>query len=361
MRSSAGASDGVVVVGRRGVVPAAHLGPRRAPAAPRPAAAAVRRHRRDERQPEPAGVDRADRSRRELELIGDVVAASSSWTKPPTIRVTSSPPAATAAHRGHDPADRPPRDEHDPPAGEQRPAPSAPASGKLRRLPTLRRPRTAHRAARGRPSGTCNIGWWPANAARPLAAMPTRTTGPNVRALGSGRHPSSPSSKQVRVPGVARRALLVDLDQEGVAVAVHPDLLHVLPVAGGLALDPVLLPRAAPVRRPPGAEAAVQRLVVHPRQHQHLAGVVLLDDRGHQAGVVAREPGGDGGIEGGHPAHYPGWRVSPAAPSRTRAGRRRPNRPHGPARRGVRAARSARGRRPRPRPRPRPWTSGARW
>ena len=35
--------------------------------------------------------------------------------------------------------------------------------------------------------------------------------------------------------------------------------------------------------RPAGGEGAVQRLVVHPADHQHLAGVVLLDHGGHQA------------------------------------------------------------------------------
>ena len=40
--------------------------------------------------------------------------------------------------------------------------------------------------------------------------------------------------------------------------------------------------RAAPVRRPAGRQRAGQRLVVHPAEHQHLAGVVLLHDRGHE-------------------------------------------------------------------------------
>ena len=40
---------------------------------------------------------------------------------------------------------------------------------------------------------------------------------------------------------MAGRALLVDLDQQGVAVAVEAHLPDPLAVAGGLALDPVLL------------------------------------------------------------------------------------------------------------------------
>src|SRR6185436_13301558 len=42
------------------------------------------------------------------------------------------------------------------------------------------------------------------------------------------------------VAGVAGHSLLVDLDEQGVAVAVEPDLLDPLAVPGGLALDPVL-------------------------------------------------------------------------------------------------------------------------
>ena len=52
----------------------------------------------------------------------------------------------------------------------------------------------------------------------------------------------------------------------------------------------------------PGRQRAAQRLVVHPAEHQHLAGVVLLHDRGHQPVGGALEPGGDGGVEGGHSA-----------------------------------------------------------
>ena len=43
----------------------------------------------------------------------------------------------------------------------------------------------------------------------------------------------------------------------------------------------------------------MQRLVVHPAEHQHLAGVVLLGDGGDQAVGAALEPGGDRGVEVG--------------------------------------------------------------
>ena len=73
-----------------------------------------------------------------------------------------------------------------------------------------------------------------------------------------------------------------------------PDVLH---VARGVALAPVLLAAAAPERRPARGQRPVQRLVVHPADHQHLAGAVLLHDGGDQAVGVPLEPGGDGRVQ----------------------------------------------------------------
>ena len=100
------------------------------------------------------------------------------------------------------------------------------------------------------------------------------------------------------VAGVARGSHLVDDEQEGVAVAVEADLLDPLDVAGGVALGPVLAARARPVRRPAGVDRAVQRLVVDPGQHQHLAGAVLLHHDGHQALRGAPQARGDRRVEG---------------------------------------------------------------
>src|SRR5690242_4598486 len=97
---------------------------------------------------------------------------------------------------------------------------------------------------------------------------------------------------------MARGPGLVDDQEQRVAVAVQPHLVHLLDVAGRVALHPVLPPRPGPVRGAAGGEGAVQRLVVHPRDHQHLAGAALLGDRAHEAVGVALEPRGDGRIEG---------------------------------------------------------------
>ena len=89
--------------------------------------------------------------------------------------------------------------------------------------------------------------------------------------------------------GVAGGPELLDLDQQGIAVAVERRPAHVLAVSAGVALAPVLLPAARPEGHPALGEGAAQRLGVHVAEHQHLAGVVLLDDRGQQP-VRRRRP-----------------------------------------------------------------------
>ena len=49
----------------------------------------------------------------------------------------------------------------------------------------------------------------------------------------------------------------------------------------------------------------MQRLVVHPADHQHLAGVVLLDDGGDESVGVALEARREVGVEGGHAPSIP--------------------------------------------------------
>src|SRR5215470_4278508 len=68
-------------------------------------------------------------------------------------------------------------------------------------------------------------------------------------------------------------------------------------MAGGFPLDPVLAAAARPVGAPAGRQRAVQRLVVHPGEHEHLAGVVLLGDGGHKAVGVSLEPDSDLGVK----------------------------------------------------------------
>src|SRR5580693_2793285 len=99
------------------------------------------------------------------------------------------------------------------------------------------------------------------------------------------------------VAGVAGLADLVHPDHQGVAVAVERHRLHPLVVPGGIALHPVFLAAARPVGTPAGGKGAMQRLVVHPSEHQHFAGVVLLGDGRDQAGRIPLQPGRDGGVK----------------------------------------------------------------
>ena len=81
---------------------------------------------------------------------------------------------------------------------------------------------------------------------------------------------------------VARRAGLLDLDEQHVAVAIERDVLDGLRVAAFLALHPVFLARAAPEMRLAGGDGAFERRAVHPRHHHHAAGFLFLNDRGNQ-------------------------------------------------------------------------------
>src|SRR5271157_1003590 len=99
------------------------------------------------------------------------------------------------------------------------------------------------------------------------------------------------------VAGVARRADLVDLQQHGVAVAVQPHRVDVLGMSRRRTLDPLLPPRARVIRRLPCLQRAGQRVVVHPRHHEHFSGAALLGDRRDQPAGVALEPRRDRGVQ----------------------------------------------------------------
>src|SRR6516165_3390425 len=80
---------------------------------------------------------------------------------------------------------------------------------------------------------------------------------------------------------------LVHLEEHGVGIAVDIDILDLLHVAGLLALAPELAAATAEVNGSAGAHSFLERLAVHPCDHEHFAGLVVLRDRRHQpAGLV---------------------------------------------------------------------------
>src|SRR5712692_1066938 len=74
----------------------------------------------------------------------------------------------------------------------------------------------------------------------------------------------------------------VDLDEQRIAVAVHSHLPQSKLMAGGLTLDPELLAAAAEEGYVAGTQSLLVSLLVHIPEHQHLAGVPVLHDDGHQ-------------------------------------------------------------------------------
>src|SRR5699024_10406750 len=100
-------------------------------------------------------------------------------------------------------------------------------------------------------------------------------------------------------PGVAGHTGLVDTDQHCVTVAVQGNGHDPLGVPRRGAFHPVLTAAARPIGGGSRGEGAVQCLVVHPGEHEHLPRVVLLHDRGDQAVLVALQARGDVGGEVG--------------------------------------------------------------
>jgi hypothetical protein len=81
---------------------------------------------------------------------------------------------------------------------------------------------------------------------------------------------------------VARRAGLLDLDEQHVAVAIKRDILDGLRVAAFFAFHPEFFPRAAPEMRLAGFDGFFERRAVHPREHHDALGFIFLNDGGNQ-------------------------------------------------------------------------------
>jgi hypothetical protein len=104
------------------------------------------------------------------------------------------------------------------------------------------------------------------------------------RAVPASHHPRETGAR----PGVTRRPLLLDPIQDGVAVAVQPDLADPLDVTGCLAFAPEGAAGTAEVVGVAGIRGAGERVAVGEGHHEDVAGPVLLRDHGHQP--VGPEP-----------------------------------------------------------------------
>ena len=74
--------------------------------------------------------------------------------------------------------------------------------------------------------------------------------------------------------------------QDDVVVAVNTHLVHGLHMAGLFALEPQLFARARKVHGAAQLCRFLQRLAVHPREHQYMTCALLLRDDGDQTFVV---------------------------------------------------------------------------
>jgi len=80
--------------------------------------------------------------------------------------------------------------------------------------------------------------------------------------------------------GVADGAGGIGLDEEGVVVAVVENLDDAKHIAGGLAFGPQLLAAPAEEGHQPGGKGLLYGLGIHIAQHQHFAGLGVLDNNG---------------------------------------------------------------------------------
>lgn len=105
------------------------------------------------------------------------------------------------------------------------------------------------------------------------------------------------AEKATGITFVAGRTDLIDLQQDGVRVAVHLDFANGLLVTAGLAFSPQLSSRAAEVDGAAGLHRFVVRGLIHPGHHQNPSAGGVLSDRRQQsipagfAGNACREVG----------------------------------------------------------------------
>src|SRR4051794_11082735 len=108
-----------------------------------------------------------------------------------------------------------------------------------------------------------------------------------------GRHPVDLAAVEARaLAGVAGGAVGLDEGEQRVAVAVQAQRADRLRVAGGRALVPLLGARAAVEGQLARLLGAAQRLGVHVREREDLAGAPVLDDARDQALLVEGDVGG---------------------------------------------------------------------
>ena len=78
-------------------------------------------------------------------------------------------------------------------------------------------------------------------------------------------------------------AFLVDLDENGVGIAIIEELAHFLGVSGGFAFHPHLVTGTAEEPGLAGGEGLGEGFLIHVGNHEYVAGGGILHDGGEQA------------------------------------------------------------------------------
>ena len=99
---------------------------------------------------------------------------------------------------------------------------------------------------------------------------------------------SLPAMEKTTVPaGVAGNAWVMaglrDAEQYDIVVAIEPDVVHQLHMAGLLAFEPQFVARTTEIHGATKFGGFLQGFAVHPSEHQHVFAALLLGDDRHQA------------------------------------------------------------------------------
>src|SRR5438552_742327 len=110
-----------------------------------------------------------------------------------------------------------------------------------------------------------------------VSRIGTRSHGPGCCAAAEGPEEAAALAGVAGAP-----SLLLDDEQQDIHIAVVVRLAHVLAISRRLAFAPILLAAAGPEPGASRRERALERIAIHPADHQHQGGAGLLHDRRHE-------------------------------------------------------------------------------
>ncbi len=104
---------------------------------------------------------------------------------------------------------------------------------------------------------------------------------------------------------MTRNAVLLNFEQNRVTITIKANLSNMLRVPARCTLHPVLMTTPREVRGLGRCQRPRDSFVIHPREHEHLSGVPLLDDHGYETGLITLQAVRNARIKAGHEVILP--------------------------------------------------------